>query len=139
MRSFVILLVTVTSATAGELRCPTDQQIPQTSFSVDGREWEFWPSLGLRSVEVMQGDEIRGSSRVTCERGTGYYYTATRGKHCRFARDQISKIETLSLDHGRLEKCELPNVPPPGIMNSPGTSGWMHVTNDSYCVVVCDD
>jgi hypothetical protein len=139
MRPFLILLVTVTSATAGELRCPTDQQIPQTSFSVDSREWNFRPSLGLRYVEVMQGDEIRGSSSVTCGRGTGDYYTPTRGKHCRFARDQISKFETHSLSHGRLEKCELPNVPPPGITNSPGTSGWIHVTNDSYCVVVCDD
>jgi hypothetical protein len=139
MRPFLILLVTVTSATAGELRCPTEQQIPQTSFSVDGREWSFRPSLGLRSVDVMQGDEIRGGSSVTCWRGTGNYYTPTRDKHCRFARDQISKFETRNFSHGRLETCELPNVPPPGITNSPYTSGWTHGTNDSYCVVVCDD
>lgn len=139
MRPLLILLMTLTSAAAGELRCPTDQQIPQASFSLDSREWSFQPSPGLRYVKVMHGDEARGRSSVICGRGTGEYYTPTRGKHCRFARDQISKFETQDFSHGRLEKCELPNVPPPSITNSPGTSGWVHVTNDSYCVVVCDD
>jgi hypothetical protein len=139
MRSFVILLVTVTSATAGELRCPTQQQIPQASFSVDSREWNLRPDMGLRYVTVMHGDEVRGSSFVTCGRGIGEYFTSTRGKNCRFVKDQNSKIETQSFSHGQLEKCEIPNVPPPGISNSRGTSGWIHNTNDSYCVVVCGD
>jgi hypothetical protein len=139
MRPFVILLVTVTSATAGELRCPTQEQIPNTSFSVDGRTWKLRPDMGLRYVSVMHGDEVRGLSYVTCGRGTGEYSTSTRGKNCRFVKDQNSKIETLIFDHGQLEKCEIPNVPPPRITNSPGTSGWIHTTNDSYCVVVCDD
>jgi hypothetical protein len=139
MRSFLILLVTATSATAGELRCPTDQQIPQASFSVDGREWKVRPDLGLRYVAVMHGDEIRGYSYVTCGRGFGEYSTSTRGKRCRFVKDQISKTETQNFSHGLLEKCEIPNVPPPGVTNSPATSGWRHVTNDSYCVVTCDD
>jgi hypothetical protein len=139
MRSFLILLVTATSAPAGELRCPTEQQIPQASFSVDSRDWTLRPSMGLRYVEVMHGDEIRGYSYVTCGRGVGEYFTSTRRKHCRFVKDQISKIETQAFSHGRLEKCEIPNVPPPGITNSRGTSGWLHSTNDSYCVVLCDD
>ena len=139
MRSFVILLVTVTSATAGELRCPTQQQIPQASFSVDSREWNLRPDMGLRYVTVMRGDEVRGSSSVTCGRGIGEYFTSTRVKNCRFVKDQFSKIETQSFSHGQLEKCEIPNVPPPGISNSRGTSGWIHNTNDSYCVVVCGD
>jgi hypothetical protein len=138
MRSFLILLVTATGAIAGELRCPIDQQIPQASFSVDGREWKVQPDMGLRYVAVMHGDEIRGYSYVTCGRGFEYS-TSTRGKRCRFVKDEISKTETLNFSHGRLEKCEIPNVPPPGVTNSPGTSGLRHVTNDSYCVVTCDD
>ena len=139
MRSFVILLVTVTSATAGELRCPTEHQIPQASFSVDTREWTLRPDMGLRYVTLMHGDGSRGHSFVTCGRGIGEYFTSTRVKDCRFVKDQFSKIETQSFDHGELEKCEIPNVPPPGITNSRGTSGWIHNTNDSYCIVVCDD
>ena len=139
MRAFVILLVTATSATAGELRCPTRQQIPNASFSVDGRAWKLQPDLGLRYVTVMHGDETRNYSYVSCGRGIGDYVTSTRGKNCRFVKDQNSKMETQSFDHGRLERCEIPNVPPPGITNSLGTSGWIHNTNDSYCVVVCDD
>lgn len=46
----------LTSATARELRCPTRQQIPQASFSVDSRELTFQPSMGLRHVTVMHGD-----------------------------------------------------------------------------------
>lgn len=128
----------LTSATAGELRCPTQQQIPQASFSVGSREWTFRPSLGLRHVTVMHGDGVRGSSSVTCGRGIGDYSTSTRA-NCRFVKDQNSKIKALRFDHGLLEECEIPNVPPPGVTNSPGTSGWLHDTNDSYCVVVCDD
>jgi hypothetical protein len=139
MRAFVMLLVTATSATAGELRCPTQQQIPDTLFSVDSRTWKLQPDLGLRYVKVFHGDESRGYSSVRCGRGTGEYVTSTRGKNCRFVEDHDSKIETQTLDHGRLEKCEIPNIPPPGITNSRGTSGWIHNTNDSYCVVVCDD
>jgi hypothetical protein len=139
MRALVILLVTATSATAGELRCPTQQQIPNTSFSIDSRTWKFQPELGLRYVTVFHGDEVRGYSSVSCGRGTGEYFTSTRGKNCRFVKDHNSKIETQSFDHGRREKCEIPNIPPLGITNSPGTSGWIHNTNDSYCVVVCDD
>ena len=140
MRSFVILLVTITSATAGELRCPTVQQVPQASFSVDSREWKLRPNMGLRYVNLMHGDGSRGHSSVTCGGGIGEYFTSTRVKNCRFVKDDISKIETdSSFSHGQLEKCEIPNVPPPGITNSRGTSGWLHNTNDSYCVVVCDD
>lgn len=140
MRSFVILLVTVTSATAGELRCPTDQQIPQVSFSVDSREWKVRPQYGLRYVALMHGDGARGRSSVTCGRGIGEYSTSTLVKNCRFVKDQVSQIEIdRNLSHGAYEKCEIPNVPPPGIKNSEGTSGWVHSTNDSYCVVVCDD
>jgi hypothetical protein len=140
MRSFVILLVTVTSATAVELRCPTVQQIPQVSISVDSREWNARPQYGLRYVALMHGDGARGRSFVTCGRGIGEYSTSMRVKNCRFVKDQVSKIETNgNFSHGELEKCELPNVPPPGITNSQGTSGWIHDTNHSYCVVVCDD
>jgi hypothetical protein len=140
MRAFIMLLVTITSATAGELRCPTDEQIPQVSFSVDSREWNVRPQYGLRYVALMHGDGARGRSFVKCGRGIGEYSTSMRVKNCRFVKDQVSQIETdRSLSHGELEKCELPNVPPPGITNSPGTSGWIHRTNDHYCVVVCDD
>jgi len=139
MRPLLILLVTATSATAGELRCPTDQQIPQASFSVDGREWKVRPDLGLRYVAVMHGDGSRGASFVTCGRGFGEYSAPIPFKRCRFLKDQISKTETTIFSHGVLEKCEIPNVPPPGVTNSRGTSGWRHVTNDSYCVVACDD
>ena len=139
MRPLLILLVTVTSATAGELRCPTQEQIPNASFTVAGRAWKLQPDMGLRYVTVMHGDEIRGYSYVTCGRGTGEYSTPTREKNCKFVKDQISKTETTTFDHGQLEKCEMPNVPPPGITNSPDTSGWLHYTNDRYCVVVCDD
>jgi hypothetical protein len=138
MRAFVILPVTASSAIAGELRCPTQQEIPNTSFSVDSRTWKLRPDMGLRHVTVMHGDEIRSYSSVSCGRGIGEYFTSTREKNCRF-KDQNSKIETQGFDHGRVEKCEIPNIPPPGITNSPGTSGWIHNTNDSYCVVVCDD
>jgi hypothetical protein len=140
MRSFAILLVTVTSASAGELRCPTEQQIPQASFSVDSREWNLRPEYGLRYVALMHGDGVRGRSSVTCGRGLGAYFTSMRVKTCRFVKDQVSKIEIdRNLSHGVYEKCEIPNVPPPGITNSRDTSGWVHSTNDSYCVVVCDD
>jgi hypothetical protein len=140
MRSFAILLVTVTSASAGELRCPTEQQIPQASFSVDNREWKLRPEYGLRYVALMHGDGARGRSFVTCGRGIGEYSTSTPVKNCRFVKDQVSQIETnRNLSHGELEKCEMPNVPPPGITNPQGTSGWVHSTNDSYCVVMCDD
>ena len=139
MRVLVILLVTASAAFAGELRCPTQQQIPNTPFSVDSREWTLQPDLGLRYVTVVHGDGVRGHSSVSCGRGIGEYFTATRGKNCRFVKDQKSKIETQTFSHSHVEKCEIPNIPPPGITNSPGTSGWIHNTNDSYCVVVCDD
>lgn len=139
MKSVLILLATVASAAAGELRCPTDQQIPQSSFSVDSREWTLRPDPGLRSVALMHGDGSRGLSFVTCGRGTGEYSTSIRVKNCRFMKDDVSKIETSILSHGHLEQCLMPNIPPPGITNSQGTSGWMHKTNDSYCAVVCDD
>jgi hypothetical protein len=139
MRTLFILLMTATVASAGELRCPTAEQIPNASFSVDTREWKPQPDLGLRYVTVFRGDEVRGHSYVGCGRGTGQYVTSTRGKNCRFVREHISKIETVSFDHGQSEKCELPNIPPPGVRQPPNTSGWLHSTNDKYCVVVCDD
>jgi hypothetical protein len=139
MRALAILIVTTSAAFAGELRCPTQQQIPNTPFSVDSRTWTFRPSTGLRYVMVEYGDGARGQSSVSCGRGIGEYFTSTREKNCRFVKDQKSKIETRSFSHSVIEKCEIPNIPPPGITNSPGTSGWIHNTNDSYCVVVCDD
>jgi hypothetical protein len=139
MRSFAILLVTVTSASAGELRCPTDQQIPQASFSVDNREWKLRPEYGLRFVKLSHGDGVRAQSSVTCGRGLGRYFTLVRVKNCRFVKDQVSQIESRRFSHSVDETCEIPDVPPPGITNSRGTSGWVHSTNDSYCVVMCDD
>jgi hypothetical protein len=138
MRALVILIVTASAAFAGELRCPTQQQVPNTAFSVDGRTWTFRPSLGLRYVTVERGDGVTGRSSVSCGRGTGEYFTSTGVKNCRFIRD-LEKIETRIFSHSVVEKCEIPNIPPPGITNSPGTSGWIHNTNDRYCVVVCDD
>ena len=73
MRTPLILLMTATVASAGELRCPTAEQIPNASFSVDAREWKPQPDLGLRHVTVMRGDEVRGYSYVGCGRGTGQY------------------------------------------------------------------
>jgi hypothetical protein len=111
MKPFLMLLLTVASATAGELRCPTQQQIPAISFSADSRAWKLWPGLGLGYVTLIHGDETRNYSSVNCGRGIGEYVTSTRGKNCRFVKDQNSKIETHNLDHAQVEKCQIPNIP----------------------------
>lgn len=119
MKSFLILLVTATSVTAGELRCPTEQQIPQLSFSVDGREWKVQPDMGFRYVAVKHGDGIGSYSYVTCGRGFGEYSTSTRGKHCRFVKDQISKTETQTFSHGRLENAKFRMFRHPALRTHP--------------------